>query len=295
MTSEQCSYHTLRYQKNLTHFRILAPPACMTHSPIKKRSEKLTLALKSSHKIRLSSYPNPFIPLTKMKLSFSLALLAPTLASAFTPAPASSSPAALAMSEAAAVPETPKVKAINGWVPDKKKFCYGLPGSISPLGEFDPLGFCKDRDLVGVKRFREAEVMHGRVAMMATVGYLITENTPTIAYGFEHPIIANDQIPGIPVTVLAPFFLLINVLEAFRATKGWVEPGDGELFTLRETYYPGDIGFDPLGWKPTGADFASMQAKELSNGRLAMFAVAGMCVQEIVTGQPLLTTVAGLL
>jgi hypothetical protein len=191
-------------------------------------------------------------------------------------------------------PAVPKVKPINGWVADPKKFCYGLPGSVAPLGEFDPLGFCKDRDLVGVKRFREAEVMHGRVAMMATVGYLLAENTPTIAYGFAHPTIANDQIPSIPGTVLFPFFLLINIIEALRASKGWVEPGMGELFTLRETYYPGDIGFDPLGLKPTSAEeFASMQTKELNNGRLAMFAAAGMCVQELVTGEPLLTTLGG--
>jgi hypothetical protein len=239
-----------------------------------------------------------------MKLSFSLALLAPTFmgtASAFTPAPASSSSGALAMSESTAdAPKkaaAPKVKAINGWVPDENKFCYGLPGSVAPFKDFDPMGFVSRSDLDGVKRFRESEVMHGRVAMMATLGYLLTENTPTIAFGFEHPIIANDQIPAIPVTVLFPFFLVINLLEAFRAKKGWVEPGgDGELFFLRENYYPGDLGFDPLGWKPTNAEeFASIQSKELSNGRLAMFAVAGMCAQELVTGQPLLTTLDSVL
>jgi hypothetical protein len=230
-----------------------------------------------------------------MKLS--LSLLAPTFlgaASAFAPAPASSFSGALAMSESTASepeqPSAPAVKPINGWVPDEKKFSFGLPGSVAPLGEFDPFGFCKGRNLEGVKRFREAEVMHSRVAMMATVGYLITETTPTIAYGFAHPTIANDQVPEIPGTALFPFFLLINLTEALRASKGWVEPGMGELFTLRDSYYPGDIGFDPLGLKPKSAEeFASMQAKELSNGRLAMFAAAGMCVQEIVTGKPLLS------
>ena len=86
-----------------------------------------------------------------------------------------------------------------------------------------------------------------------------------------------------------PFFLIINTTEALRANKGWVEPGMGELFTLRENYYPGDVGFDPLGLKPEGAqEFADMQTKELSNGRLAMLAVAGMCAQELVNGKPVL-------
>jgi len=179
---------------------------------------------------------------------------------------------------------------LNGWTPDAAKPCYGLPGAIAPLGYFDPLGFCTDRSLSGVKRFREAEILHGRVAMMAAVGYLVAENTPTIAYGFDHPTIANNMIPEIPLFgVMFPFFLAINITEALRANRGWVEPGMGALFTLRENYYPGDIGLDPLSLKPTnGEEFANMQAKELSNGRLAMLAVAGMCVAELVNGQPVL-------
>merc|ERR1712032_1617327 len=67
-----------------------------------------------------------------------------------------------------------------------------------------------------------------------------------------------------------------------RASVGWVEPGLGPLWTLREKYYPGDIGFDPLSFKPKDAEgFVNMQNKELSHGRLAMFAAAGMCVQEL--------------
>ena len=186
----------------------------------------------------------------------------------------------------------PAVKAINGWVPNSKEGSYGLPGAISPLGFFDPLGFTKDKGVDGVKRLREAEVMHSRVAMMATLGYIIGESTPTITYGMDvHHTIANNQIPEIPGTVLFPFFLTINIIEALRASKGWVEPGLGPLFTLRENYYPGDIGFDPLGLKPKDAkEFDNMAAKELSNGRLAMFAVAGMCVQEQINGKGILET-----
>merc|ERR1711906_104494 len=182
-------------------------------------------------------------------------------------------------------PPAPLVAPINGWVPDETKPCYGLPGVSGPLGFFDPLGFSKDQSLEESKRYREAEIMHGRVAMMATLGYLIGESTPTITYGMDvHHTIANNQIPEVPGTVLFPFFLAINIAEALRASTGWVEPGMGPLFSLRENYYPGDIGFGP-GFKPTDAkDFANLQTKELQNGRLAMLAAAGMCAQEQING-----------
>ena len=231
-----------------------------------------------------------------------LAILSTTVAAAcaFAPTAPLTSQTALSMSEAAVEPPMPEdpveepvvptVAPINGWVPDESLPCYGLPGAVAPLGFFDPLGFTKDMELLGVKRFREAEIMHGRVAMMATVGYIIGESTPTITYGMNvHHTIANNQLPEIPGTVIFPFFLAINIAEALRANRGWVEPGLGPLFTLRETYYPGDIKFDPLGLKPAdGKDFANMQTKELNNGRLAMIAAAGMCVQEQINGKGIL-------
>ena len=190
----------------------------------------------------------------------------------------------------AAASAAPLPVAINGWVADPSQPLMGLPGSSAPFGYFDPLGFGKSDDLSSVKRLREAEVMHGRVAMMATLGYLIGESTPTITYGMDvHHTIANNQIPEVPGTVMFPFFLAINIAEAWRASAGWVEPGMGPLFSLRENYYPGDIGFDPFGLKPKDPkDFANMATKELNNGRLAMFAVAGMCVQELVNGKGIL-------
>jgi len=179
---------------------------------------------------------------------------------------------------------TPPVEKINGWAPDAKKPCFGLPGAISPFGFFDPLGFSGgEATLNDVKRLREAEIMHGRVGMMATVGFLIGENTPN---PFGVTGIANNQLAQVPGPVLFALFLAINLSEAFRASKGWVEPGPNSLFTLREKYYPGDLGFDPLGLKPTNpTDFADRQARELSNGRLGMLAAAGCIAQELVNGK----------
>ena len=47
-----------------------------------------------------------------------------------------------------------------------------LPGITGPLGFFDPLGLSAKSDAVEISRLREAELKHGRVAMLAAVGIL---------------------------------------------------------------------------------------------------------------------------
>ena len=224
-----------------------------------------------------------------------LAILSATIsaACAFAPSAPVNSASSLQMYVDPAA-ETPvksnvAVAPIHGWVPDESLPLFGLPGT-GPTGFFDPVGFTRNLALPGAKRFREAEVMHGRVAMMASLGYIIGESTPTITYGTDvHHTIANNQLSEVSWTILFPFFLAINFSEAVRATKGWIEPGAGPLFTLRENYYPGDIGFDPLNLSPKDpVKFAEMQTKEINNGRLAMFAAAGMCVQEQINGKGIL-------
>merc|ERR1719321_1953875 len=49
-------------------------------------------------------------------------------------------------------------------------------GALDPVGEFDPLGLSSELSSEETKRFREAEVTHGRIAMMASVGYLVGES-----------------------------------------------------------------------------------------------------------------------
>ena len=47
----------------------------------------------------------------------------------------------------------------------------------------------------------------------------------------------------------------------------------------------GDLGFDPLGLRPSEQEaWERVQLRELKNGRLAMFAILGMIVQEHITG-----------
>jgi len=182
----------------------------------------------------------------------------------------------------------------NGWVPDESKFAWGLPGSLAPVGDFDPLNFAEGTPLSTMRQWREAEVQHGRVSMLAALGLIVTEEPIEF-----HPLFEaynKDIGPAVrhlnEVDAISPFFLtgltiLIGSIEWNRALTGFAEPdGDFAFQQLKDDYYPGDVGFDPLGLKPTDADeYAEIQTKELQNGRLAMLGIAGMVAQELVNGE----------
>merc|ERR1712176_1067676 len=110
----------------------------------------------------------------------------------------------------------------------------------------------------------------------------------------------NGEVKGPAITHIPqvnPIFWVllaagIGYAETQRAEIGWVEPENVPYDNpglLRDNYIPGDIGFDPLGLKPSDPEeFKTMQTKELQNGRLGMIAAAGFLAQELVNGKGIL-------
>merc|ERR1719247_3492915 len=177
---------------------------------------------------------------------------------------------------------TPRASVPKAVAISKTEFGYGLPGGANILGEFDPLGLMEGKSKLEVFRLREAELTHGRVAMLASLGFLVQEKF--------HPLFSADggpaiqQIPQLPVWLWGVMTAGIAAAESARISKGW-ERSQNE-FALKADYYPGDLAFDPLSLAPEDpAEFRKMQERELSHGRLAMFAAAGFLAQEAVTGQ----------
>mmetsp|Transcript_26685 Transcript_26685/g.32396 ORF Transcript_26685/g.32396 Transcript_26685/m.32396 type:complete len:241 (+) Transcript_26685:84-806(+) len=167
------------------------------------------------------------------------------------------------------------------------EFCYGLPGNTAPMGDFDPFGFTKGKDETVIRRYREAELTHGRVAMLASVGFVVGENfNPFFEETIKGPAIGHFQ--QLPPTFWAFVLALIGLAEYLRLNKGWVDPGEKKYFTLKPEYDMGSLGWDPLSLKPKNEEELNiMKTKELNHGRLAMFGIAGEIAQELVSGKEL--------
>ena len=135
-----------------------------------------------------------------------------------------------------------------------------------------------------VFRLREAELTHGRVAMLASLGFLVQEKFHPLFSGDGGPAI--QQIPNLPPFMWFAMTLGIGIVEGYRVNVGWSSPNEpNHVFQkLRADYVPGDLGFDPLGLKPEDpTELRLMQEKELAHSRLAMIAAAGFLAQEAVT------------
>ena len=131
----------------------------------------------------------------------------------------------------------------QGWTADESKFMAGLPGALPPMGNFDPAGFTEGKSVAELKMLREAEVTHGRVSMLASLGFLVQESF--------HPLFRlgdKDIGPAIrhldEVRAEVPIFFEILVLgigfaEISRSLAGWTapagaNPADGPLANLPE-------------------------------------------------------------
>ena len=124
--------------------------------------------------------------------------------------------------------------------PSSTEFAYGLPGNEIPgvpnsRFDFDPLGFAERASPAEMVKYREAELKHGRVAMLAITGMLFAE--------VWHPMLyAPTNVPAIfafqgtlqQSSILAPVLLAIGAVET-ASFPGW-EPTD---FKMKDGYVPG--------------------------------------------------------
>lgn len=155
-----------------------------------------------------------------------------------------------------------------------------LEGYVGDVG-FDPLRFS---DFMPMDFLREAELKHGRQAMLAWVGFCAVDMGFKIypfpeAYEGLTSVTAHDAL--IEQGAMSQLFLWISLAEVI-STVALVQMLEGS------GRKPGDYGLDPVGFLAGKSDeeIARMELRELKNGRLAMLAFSGVVTQAVLTQGP---------
>jgi len=178
----------------------------------------------------------------------------------------------------------PGYNTLPDWVKPKNGF-EGLIGDQAPLGLWDPLGFSKDGDIQKFRKRRTVELKHGRVSMLATIGYIVPEYYKFPGYLSPSTDLKFVDVPNglkalsvMPAAGIAQFFAFIGFIE-LSYNKELGEPGN---------YGKGLFGLGSVGLSASVSDPDVRDRKlraEISNGRLAMVAIIGMFFQDGLTGQ----------
>jgi len=164
-----------------------------------------------------------------------------------------------------------------------------LPGDVG----FDPAGFSNNPPkqwLVGgeersLKWYREAEIVHGRIAQMAVIGNIVPAwvhlpgnpdlGIPDDAFAQLNPYTALESVPEGGLWQISLLFFGIELARLKRIIRGDKEPGDLGL---------GQTGYNPFGFEYTPEEYREKQVQEIKHGRLAMFGAIGILLQAKFSG-----------
>jgi hypothetical protein len=167
-----------------------------------------------------------------------------------------------------------------------------LPGNA----DFDPLGLSLASPSL-LQYYREAELKHGRLAMLAAIGWPASELwDPPLAdmFGldvaltpeFEAPSVLNGGLLGISPVYWGATLGFATAVELFGLSLRMAESD--------ESLAPGDLGFDPLDLYPAKtSERRRMSEAEVKHGRLAMIAVVGYAAEEYLLGTPVIEHSSG--
>lgn len=171
-----------------------------------------------------------------------------------------------------------------------------LDGSHAGDLGFDPLGLSENYDLYTMM---ESEIRHGRLAMLAVVGWPLAElfGPNWALHGPNHlsPSVLNGFDP-LSFLVTAGIFGGLGFFEYKTAFRNVDETEMGKVHTedmanVWKYGVAGDYNFDPLNWYNSMGDTATgrkaMREAEVAHGRWAMMGITGFAAWEALTGHPI--------
>mmetsp|Transcript_8796 Transcript_8796/g.12813 ORF Transcript_8796/g.12813 Transcript_8796/m.12813 type:complete len:229 (+) Transcript_8796:95-781(+) len=181
--------------------------------------------------------------------------------------------------------------------------------SIETGNKCPPLGrwILEDAQPEATKWFQNAEIKHGRIAMVATIGFMVQK------FGVHFPLYLGptgsncfspesdtawllssttgttfsdiaraaplDAIQMVPAAGWLQIFFAAGWFECIAYHRQWNQEGR----------VPGDYGYDPLGFTKREGGFESeelksLRLKEIKNGRVAMMTIAAWVSNEMIPG-----------
>mmetsp|Transcript_90500 Transcript_90500/g.234671 ORF Transcript_90500/g.234671 Transcript_90500/m.234671 type:complete len:311 (+) Transcript_90500:63-995(+) len=155
-----------------------------------------------------------------------------------------------------------------------------LKGTGGPFPEdfWDPAGLCKGKDDATLRYYRAAELKHGRVAMLACLGWFHTAagwhfigDAAVRGDISDNPLIAAQQLPAAGWLQVGFTIMCLEWLTTFVCKPSEEKPWDiiGVSDLIADEEYPE--------WKDN-------KMRELNNGRLAMVGIIGLIAQTGYTG-----------
>ncbi|KAH8044173.1 chlorophyll A-B binding protein [Aureococcus anophagefferens] len=145
-------------------------------------------------------------------------------------------------------------------------------GAQAPAGYWDPIGIADGISEEQFNRYREVEQKHGRIAMIAVVGYCVPGYIGTLGDVKLGGDVKFSDVPnGVQALFKIPPLGLLQILL---------------LIGILETQFPnvqGDYGTGYFGQSLEEPVKSKKLAIELSNGRLAMLAIMGLLAQDVVS------------
>lgn len=156
---------------------------------------------------------------------------------------------------------------------------------------FDPLNCATDINTL--KQYRAAEIKHGRLAMLASIGWPFAELYHPILSKFsnnQYLLSDNNKVPSLlngGLDRINPLFFISIIIFATIVESIYINMNYNDYFKDK---IPGDLGFDPLKLYVNKNPYTkrNLELKELNNGRLAMIAITYYAIVEYLTNSAII-------
>merc|ERR1712029_1148369 len=184
------------------------------------------------------------------------------------------------------------VTSVSGPSPSAQAWAAGgpstaLPFATAPVGPWFLGNEGRQGRISDLNWYREAELIHGRIAQLAVLGFLVpgllgtfpgNEWTGVDAYSYTDPLEAFNKCPKLALLQILLFmtFLEVRRINIIKEEGASYQPGDLRIGQ-------GEGRWNPFGLTYTVEQYEEKRLQELKHCRLAMVGIFGLWAQALAS------------